>query len=138
MQRASRLCYALGLCGLCSCAGPSTTEVYRDGNVRVTERLGWSFLSPHRGSDTISIFIFGKKYRDVRGSDLYYLEVAEKHSILFVTGPDHNGSGNAVVHVVNLHTREERHCRAYDSHIGSNICSLDKQTEQRFERVESV
>ena len=135
MKKTFKLCGIVALCGLCSCVGPSTKEVYRDAQVNVTERTGWFFLSPHMASSTTSIFVFGKKYKDVRGYQPYYLEIPEKDAILFVTGPDHNGDGNAIVHLVNLKTKGEKHCCAFDSHIGSNIY---KQNGQQFEEVESV
>jgi len=128
------------ICVVCYCAVASTEVIYKDDKVTVTETLHSYFpFSAHAGiSDTISIKVFGKTYKDVRGWQPYYLEIPGTNWILFVTGPDHNGSGNAVVHLVNLNTKEEKHLRAYDSHIGSNICPREKQTERRFEKIESV
>jgi len=138
MQKALLQLSVIAMCAVCYCANASTEVVYKDNKVTVTETLhSYIPFSVHVSiSDTISIKVFGETYKDVRGYNPYYLEIPGTNLILFVTGPDHNGSGNAVVHLVNLSTKTEKHFRAYDSHIGSNIRFADVQKE--FEKIESV
>jgi hypothetical protein len=130
--------FAMVACVVGFSAKASTDIIYKDDKVTVTETLhSYIPFSVHVGvSDVISITVFGKRYKDVRGTAPYYLEIPGTNLILFVTGPDHNGSGKAVVHLVNTGTKAEVHFPAYDSHIGSNICLPEKQAE--FEKVESV
>ena len=134
-----QLC-AVAVCAVCYCANASTEVIYKDDKVTVTETIhSYIPFSAHAGiSDTISITVFGKTYKDVRGCQPYYLEIPGTNLFLFVTGPDHNGNGNAVVHLVNPNTKIEKNFRAHDSHIGSNICPKEEQTGQRFEKIESV
>ena len=134
-----RFC-SVAICAICYCADASTKVIFKDDKVTVTETLhSYIPFSAHAGiSDTISITVFGKTYKGVRGWQPFYLEIPGTNLILFVTGPDHNGSGNAVVHLINLKTKDEKHFRAYDSHIGSNIHPKEKQTEQNFEKIENV
>src|SRR5690349_13766193 len=140
MQKALlRFCVA-AVSSVCSFAAASNEVVYKDAKVTVTETRHSNIpFSAHAGiSDKISITIFGRTYKEVRGWQHYYLEIPGTNLILFVTGPDHNGNGNAVVHLVNLDTKEEKHFRAYDSHIGSNICPKERHTAQGFEKIENV
>ena len=127
------------LCGTCFCCSASTKEVYKDEVITVTETVRSLVpFSPHVGIyDTISIHVFEKTYKNVRGWKPYHLEIPQKNSILFVTGRDYD-NGQATVYIVNLKTKKALSFPAHDSHIGSNICPKDKETEQGFEKVESV
>ena len=107
---------------LCSCLSTSKNVVYEDERVVVTERVSFYVIPPnvHAGSDTISMRLFGKRYKEVRGTPPYYLEIPGTESILFVTGRDYD-EGQATVHIVDLKTKKRFSFAAHDSHIGSDI-----------------
>ena len=113
---------------------PSSKISYHDDKVTITGHT--VFIYPWF-SDTYSYSVltaFGHEYSDVRGSLPCYIEIPERKSILFVTGKD----GHAVVHIVDLETRKERNCAAYDSDIGTCILPKDQTTDSSYEKVESV
>ena len=124
------LCALLGGC----VAVPSSKVAYHDDKVTVTGHT--VFIYPWF-SDTYSYSVlsaFGQDYPDVRGSLPCYIEIPERNSILFVTGKE----GHAVVHIVDLQTKKERSCPAYDSEIGTCILPKDQVTDTSYEKVESI
>src|ERR1051325_6532259 len=93
MQKTIGLAVGLGTTLLlCSCLATSKKVVYEDERVVVTERLSFYVIPPnvHAGSDTISMRLFGKTYKEIRGTPPYYLEIPGTESILFVTGRDYD------------------------------------------------
>lgn len=127
------------VCLSCNYAFASTKIIFQDDKMTVTETLH-SFIpfSAHAAvSDTISITVFGKTYKNVRGYIPFYLTIPQKDSILFVTGAGVGVEGKAIVHVVNLTTRQEIHFPAYDSRIGSDIrTDTGLTTQEELEKIE--
>ncbi len=135
MRRTTILACIVATVGLCSCIGPPPKEIYTDDKVKVIERtrMYFPFTNPHATSDTTSMKVFGRTYKNVRGTNPFYLEIPDRDSILFVTGRSYD-DGQATVHVLNLTTQNVVSFPAHDSHIGMNI----GQKERAFEKIESV
>lgn len=121
------------LISLCGCARSSHVR-YQDGLVTITERSTINFINVHSSTDTEVLNIWGRDYKDVRGLNPCYLELTNKHMILFVTGKNYDG-GQATVHLADIVTRKITDIPAYDSDIGSNIGATETN---RYERVISV
>ncbi len=127
----------LSLCSLllCGCVPIPQSEVaYRDSKATVKDRDVLYFPWPTIVAERSVINVCGHSYSHVRGAGPCYLEIPGKNTILFVTG----GEGSAVVHLVDMDTRKERHFRAYDSNIGKCIRPSTEAGKREYERVESA
>ena len=127
----------LTLCSLllCGCLPIPQSEVaYRDSKATVKDRDVLCFPWPTIVAEHSVLNVCGHSYSHVRGAGPCYLEIPGKNTIMFVTG----GEGSAVVHLVDMDTRKERHFRAYDSGIGNSIRPSTEAGEREYERVESA
>ena len=128
-----RLATASTLFSLAGC-GHSVRVRYQDDLVKITERSTINYLNVHASSDTEVLTIWGREFKDVRGLNPCYLNITNKHLVLFVTGKDYDG-GKATVHLADVSNRTIRDFPAHDSYIGSNIGASETN---RYERVASV
>src|ERR1035441_6195638 len=127
----------LTLCSLllCGCVPIPQSEVaYHDSKATVKDRDVLYFPWPTIVAERSVINVCGHSYSHVRGAGPCYLEIPGKNTIMFVTG----GEGSAVVHLVDMDTRKERHSRAYDSNIGNSIRPSTEAGKRECERVESA
>jgi hypothetical protein len=93
---------------------------YHNDLVTITEHSTIQYLNVHGGTDTEVLTMWGRTFKNVRGLDPCYLEIPNRHMVLFVTGRTYNG-GQAVVHLADTATRRIRDFPAHDSKIGYNI-----------------
>jgi len=131
-----KILFCLDLIVLSSCV-PMRHELYKDDKVKVTEKGSVNLLNVHASRDTICLESFGRTFLGVRGHRPYYLEIPEKKLLLFVTGESVMGE-SAVIHVLNLKTKQFFLFPAYDSRIGNNICRKERDGSDRYEKIESV
>lgn len=109
----------------------STKPAYSDSNVTVVYKDTHNLLNVHAGHGHFELTVAGKTYSEVRGYIPFYVPIPEKTSILFVTGR----SARAVVHVINLQTKEAVQIPAYHSHIGINIRTNNTGTSEWVEKI---
>ena len=113
----------------------SSKTTHSDQNVTVVFKDTANLLNVHASHGYFELTAFGKQYAEVRGYIPFYISIPEKKSILFVTGRNYD-NGQATVHVINLETKQHDEIPAYDSHIGSNIGTNNKNSSEIVEKVD--
>lgn len=96
----------------------ATTELYKDPNVRVWQkRTALSAISPH-ARQPIYLSIFGKVYKNVRGTKPCFIATTEPKSIVFVT---EESNESATLHIADFSSKKVTDIAASGLSFGGQI-----------------
>ena len=96
----------------------SLEDVYRDKYVVAETKMRSVLVGNLHGDDSTNLRVFGRLYKNVRGSKPFYIMVPELNSIVFVT---QDRKEQRTLHLINLETKKEKSVFLGGLYFGSNI-----------------
>jgi hypothetical protein len=110
-------------------------QVYSDTKVIVESKHPPLYPFNVHGGETVYLEVGGRSFKNVRGTQPFYLNVPQSDSILFVTEGE---PFRVTFHIFNLSTRRDTPIDGHGSSFGWNIGSKKKPGEHYTDYVENA